>query len=111
MTTIDRGKLLSDSTSYIFNAFEVDYSSLMQKNVHLLTITKIPIYVRQLPLEERGYLTDEEMVHEDILEPALPTVVCGKIEISTDINIEETSRETSFDATDKGTFYIGKTVQ
>ncbi|GFW54690.1 uncharacterized protein TNCV_787921 [Trichonephila clavipes] len=53
------------------------------------------IDICQLPPEESGCLTDEEDIDEDTFQSVLPVDVCGKIEISTNIN-NEISHEDMF---------------
>ncbi|GFV80463.1 uncharacterized protein TNCV_2149971 [Trichonephila clavipes] len=56
-----------------------------------------PIDICQLPPEECGCLTDEEDIDEDTFQSVLPANVCGKIEISINIDNDEISNENMSD--------------
>ncbi|GFY38616.1 uncharacterized protein TNIN_230001 [Trichonephila inaurata madagascariensis] len=62
-----------------------------------------PIDICQLPLEESGCLTDEEDIDEEIFQFVIPADVCGKIEISKNIDNEEISHEDIFDTEEPST--------
>ncbi|GFY41294.1 uncharacterized protein TNIN_114311 [Trichonephila inaurata madagascariensis] len=51
----------------------------------------------ELPPEESGCLTDEEDIDENTVQSILPAYVCGKIEISPNIDNDEISHEDMFD--------------
>ncbi|GFS52291.1 uncharacterized protein TNIN_130441 [Trichonephila inaurata madagascariensis] len=61
------------------------------------------IDICQLPPEESGCLTDEEDIDEDTFQSVLPTDVCGKIEISTNIDSDEIHHEDKFDPEEPST--------
>ncbi|PRD25072.1 UNVERIFIED_CONTAM: hypothetical protein NCL1_41954 [Trichonephila clavipes] len=56
-----------------------------------------PIDICHLHPEESGCLTDEEDIDENTVQSVLPADVCGKIEISTNIDNDEISHEDIFD--------------
>ncbi|GFW48733.1 uncharacterized protein TNCV_4243131 [Trichonephila clavipes] len=61
------------------------------------------IDICQLPPEESGCLIDEENIDEDALQSVLPADVCGKIEISTNMDNDEISHEDMFDPEEPST--------
>ncbi|GFW04587.1 uncharacterized protein TNCV_2226051 [Trichonephila clavipes] len=62
-----------------------------------------PIDICQLPPEESGCLTDEEDIDKDTFQSVLPADVCGKIEISTNIDNDEISHEDMLDPEEPST--------
>ncbi|GFY79009.1 uncharacterized protein TNIN_102361 [Trichonephila inaurata madagascariensis] len=67
------------------------------KYFYTLSDDEEPIDMCQLPPEESGCLTDEEDIDENTVQSVLPADVCGKIEISTNIDNDEISHEDMFD--------------
>ncbi|GFW65693.1 uncharacterized protein TNCV_891831 [Trichonephila clavipes] len=70
---------------------------------YILSDNEEPIDICQLPPEESGYLTDEEAIDECTFPSVLPVDVCGKIEISTNIDNDEISHENMFDPEEPST--------
>ncbi|GFY58806.1 uncharacterized protein TNIN_249711 [Trichonephila inaurata madagascariensis] len=62
-----------------------------------------PIDICQLPQEESGCLTEEEDIDKYTFQSVLPADVCGKIEISTNIDNDEISHEDMFDPEEPST--------
>ncbi|GFY55163.1 uncharacterized protein TNIN_171881 [Trichonephila inaurata madagascariensis] len=62
-----------------------------------------PIDICQFLPEESVCLTDEKYIDEDTFQSVLPADVCGKIEISTNIDNDEISHEDMFDPEEPST--------
>ncbi|GFY57972.1 uncharacterized protein TNIN_334361 [Trichonephila inaurata madagascariensis] len=60
---------------------------------HYVSDDEEPIDICQLLPEESGCLTDEEDIDEDTFQSVLLADVCGKIEISTNIDNDEISKD------------------
>ncbi|GFW48710.1 uncharacterized protein TNCV_4242911 [Trichonephila clavipes] len=63
---------------------------------YILSDDEEQIDISQLPPEESGCLTDEEDIHEDTFQSILQADVCGKIEISTNIDNDQIFPEDTF---------------
>ncbi|GFY80106.1 uncharacterized protein TNIN_132171 [Trichonephila inaurata madagascariensis] len=79
------------------------------EHFYTLSNDKDPIDISQLPPEESGCLTDEEDIAKDTFQSVLQAAVCGKIEISTNIDDNEISHEGMFDP--KKTFNLKGNVE